>query len=174
MSNEQQAPFEVQKWVHEQQRQDANRAHERDDVAWGQANEAAIGSANLALRTLVLINGGAAVTVLTFMGSLFGKSNLTAASISQVTAPLIYFALGVAVATFAMATAYLTNYATAGIISSRTKSFSEPFITESKRSKRWRWSYLVFIVLSIIFALSSLALFNCGMISVQASISFIH
>ncbi len=76
---------EEAKWVHEQNKQDANRAHDRDTTAWHQANDAAIASATVALRTLVLINGGAAVTVLTFIGSLVGKAGVTPASLSQTT-----------------------------------------------------------------------------------------
>ena len=162
------------KWVHEQNKEDATRAHDRDIAAWHQANDAAIASATVVLRTLVLINGGAAVTVLTFIGSLIGKSSLPATSISQITAPLIYFALGVAVATLAMATAYLTNYTLAGILSSRIKSFEAPFIAESKGTKRWRKAYYTFIVSSIVLSFASLALFILGMYSVQASISFLH
>jgi hypothetical protein len=59
---------EYQRWVFELQRQDAHREHDNLNetlkVSIGSAND----SASLALRTAVLINGGAAVSVLAFRG----------------------------------------------------------------------------------------------------------
>ena len=47
----------------------ASQAHKAETEFFTQTNEASIGNANIALRTLVLINGGAALAFLTFIGN---------------------------------------------------------------------------------------------------------
>ena len=55
--------IELQKRLHEQGIQTAQRAHDRSNEFARQINEAAINAANLTLRMALLINGGAAVSV---------------------------------------------------------------------------------------------------------------
>lgn len=167
-----QQPSEYQKWVHEQKKHDAEYAHSRDDEAWHKANEATVNSGNLALRTVVLINGGAAVTVLTFIGGLVRDGKLPiGAPLAQITSPLLWFAIGVAIATVAMGFGYLANYSNAGVLSSRDRNFEAPHIVETTVTKRWRWSATVFTVLSILWAIASLSCFIWGMLSVRDAIS---
>jgi len=53
--------------------EEARRAHDRARDFELSTNEAAINSGQLAIRTAVLINGGAAVAVLAFLGGLAGQ-----------------------------------------------------------------------------------------------------
>lgn len=66
------------KWVHGLNREDAHRAHDKSEEFHSYVNKAAIEAANLSLRTLVVINGGAAIASLTFLGRrcLKGKNRL--------------------------------------------------------------------------------------------------
>src|SRR5688500_9984682 len=99
----------------------AERAHDKDDDSWHKSNDATISSATVALRTAVLINGGAAIAMLAFIGGLLRDSKLPlATTISQLTAPLIWFALGVVAATLAMGCMYLINFSNTMILTSRT------------------------------------------------------
>ena len=75
------------------------------------SNKAAIDNANHALRTLILINGGAAIAILAFLGAVISSdTNQFADDIVVVTSPIAWFAWGVALATLGMAFAYFTNY----------------------------------------------------------------
>jgi hypothetical protein len=64
------AELERQKWLHEQNQRAAERAHDTSKEVALQVNEAAISAGNLALRMSLLINGGAAAALLTFVGGL--------------------------------------------------------------------------------------------------------
>ena len=57
-------------WAFEQNRAVAEREHDRVAEFGDRVNEATINGGNLALRMVLLINGGAAVALLSFMGGL--------------------------------------------------------------------------------------------------------
>jgi hypothetical protein len=101
---------EYQKWLHELKREDAQRAHDRIDEFGKAINIAAIENANLALRYVLLINGGAAVAVLGFIGALVGRvalSGVILPKIADAASSLTWFGAGVAAAALAMGFAYL-------------------------------------------------------------------
>ncbi len=54
------------------------------------SNDAAINNANFALRTLVVINGGAAIAILAFIGSLASIAADALAVVYQLTGPLVF------------------------------------------------------------------------------------
>jgi hypothetical protein len=163
------------KWQYEQNMRAAERAHDNDEKNWHLANEAAIGIGNIALRTAVLINGGAAIAVLTFTGGLVNSGKLALGpQLTQVTAPLIWFAVGVAIATFAMGLGYVVNYSNAGIISSRDRTYISPYFKETDTTKRWRKSSTTCTILALASAAISLALFVWGMLEVRNAITLLH
>src|ERR1700682_5357755 len=67
-SQQRQPPPEMQKWFEEIRREDAQRAHDNIEEFRRSVNEAAIKTGELALRTAILINGGAAIALLGFVG----------------------------------------------------------------------------------------------------------
>ena len=78
-------------------------------------NEKAIDSSNVVMRSLLAINGGSAVALLAFMGSLAGRSEIDfSAVIVALSYPLLLLGWGVAVCVVAMIFAYFTNYTTVG------------------------------------------------------------
>ncbi len=66
-------PFAYQQWTHGMKREDAQRAFDLLGSRRDKMNKAAIKSADSTLRAGLLINGGAAVSVLAFIGSLATK-----------------------------------------------------------------------------------------------------
>lgn len=72
--------LDLQKWAHEQNTKAAERAHDKSEEFVLQVNEAAINGSNLALRMAMLINGGAAVALLTFVGGLSGEQKRAVAA----------------------------------------------------------------------------------------------
>src|SRR5262245_18476091 len=157
--------IELQKRLHEQNIQAAQRAHDRSNEFARQINEAAINAANLTLRMALLINGGAAVVLLTFVGG------LTAEQKQAVAATLDWFAWGVAAAVAGLACAYFTNHGLA--VPERSKTFADkpPYVIDGANTKRWSYFVLVFRVLAIIVRMGSGVLFLVGMLSVRAALT---
>jgi hypothetical protein len=75
---EQQA--EYAQWRAEWLRREAERIHDATNEGTQRSSEAAIAMAQLALRTSVLINGGAAIAMLAFIGGLVGRETITIGS----------------------------------------------------------------------------------------------
>ena len=95
--------------------------------------------AQTALKAAMLINGGAAVAILAFMGNIWSKGNVT----TGLTECLWFFTGGIITAAFGAGTAYLAQH---GFVLSKYKN-------EQKKAIRWRVASIVLIILSyIIFA----------------------
>jgi hypothetical protein len=171
---EQEKPFEERKWERELQieevkwkaeklREETHRAHDKSNAFHTYVNQAAMESANMALRTLVLINGGAAVAVLAFLGAVAAKDKINFSKIGDVAFTIRYFAIGVALACAGMALAYFTNYFMAGVETHKDRTYVHPFVSDNDKTKRMKRFNTVFHVFSFLCALSSLILFVVGM-----------
>lgn len=164
--------IEHQRWEYEQNRQIAERWHDRDNDIAIRINEAAINNANIALRALLIINGGAAVAILAFLGSLISSNgDKLTVELANLTAPIEWFAWGVALSPLAMAFAYFTNYCIASGIEHREKLYEHPYIKISTASKRWDMAALVFQAIAIVIAFGSLGCFLGGMYAVREAIN---
>jgi hypothetical protein len=155
---------EPQKSVHEQDARIAQEAHDRSNAFARQINDAAINGANLALRMALLINGGAAITLLTFVGDLPAEQK------RAVAATLDWFAWGVAAAMAALGFAYFTNHGLA--VQERSKAWIDqpPYLVDGPNTKRWRRFVLLFRCLAIGVGIGSLVLFVVGMLSVRSAL----
>jgi hypothetical protein len=159
------------KWVYGINREDAHRAHDNTKEFHSETNKAAIDGANLSLRTLVIINGGAAIAILTFLGGVASKEKIDFVRVGMVADTLKWFASGVALAVLAMALAYLTHYSMAGVTASQLKIWEHPYVSDSSKSARWRRINLVFHVLAMLIAFGSLGLFVVGMFSASDAVT---
>jgi hypothetical protein len=70
----------------------AERAHDRSDAMLAERQKAAIESANAAIRALLLVNGGAVVALLAFLGTL-ESSDAEAISVERFVSALSFFLL---------------------------------------------------------------------------------
>jgi hypothetical protein len=165
-----------QKWVYEQNAhatelatelnvKSAERAHDRSDEFATRANEAAIQGGNLALRMGLLINGGAAVALLTFLGTLTVDQKRSIAPI------LAWFAWGVVFASGALVAAYFTNRAVSGTERSRKWQYEEPHVKDEPHTWKWKVVYWVFFGISVILGLGSLGAFITGMLAAQDALT---
>jgi hypothetical protein len=93
-------------------------------------NKAAISGGNLVLKMVVLINGGAAVSLLRFIGSLSDKRAETAGA-------LVWFAFGVASGAAGFLFAYFTNLFTGAAAGSFTKQWEHPYVVGNAISRRY-------------------------------------
>jgi hypothetical protein len=157
--------IELQKRLHEQNAQAAQRAHDRSNEFARQINEAAINAASLTLRMALLINGGAAVALLTFVGSLPAEQK------RAVAATLDWFAWGVAAAVAGLACAYFTNHGLAVQERSKTLTDQPPYVINGVDTQRWRYFVLVLRLLAVIVGTGSVVLFLFGMLSVRDALT---
>ncbi len=152
--------------VHEE----AWRAHDRVSETIKEVNRATFTGANLTLRTFVLINGAAAVSVLAFIGGLIGQKQLSLDSGRDIASSLTWFAIGVAAAGLGMLFAYLTNYAIGAHNAKKMRTFSPPFLADTPASDRFRklarWCHIIGMLLAAV----SVILFIVGMFAVRDSI----
>jgi hypothetical protein len=169
---QQPSPFEFQKWLHEIKRQDAQRAHDRRADFVEETNRAAIENANLTLRYAVLINGGAAVAVLGFVGGLAAQGRVKLGSqLLDVGSSLTWFAAGVALATLAMGFSYFTNYSLVGHASRLQATWEHPYLNETTSSTWWKRAAICYQVLAIFAGFGSVGVFIRGMLAVKDAIT---
>lgn len=170
MSDQQQPPqppFDFQKWVHEMKRQDAQRVHDTSNQFHTYINTAAIETANLTLRMAMLINGGAAVALLSFVAG-FAPNQKRAVADS-----LVWFAWGVVAAVVGLALAYFTNYCMVGIEGSRIRKWEHPYIEDGPITHRWRMANRIFHVAAVIVGLASIVFFVVGMFQIRGAIKLL-
>ena len=84
--------LEHKKWTYEQNRAVAERAHDAQRKFTHVTNKAAIEASNHALRALILINGGAAIAMLAFIGNFVSNNQREVADICELrwTIPILF------------------------------------------------------------------------------------
>lgn len=148
----------------------AERQHDRTDAYVEKMNEAAVQGANLAMRTVLLINGGAAASMLAFIGNIIAKGDATAQTkVPSLTHSLIWFASGVGLAAAATAFAYLTNYSNTANAANQKRDYIHPFDHSTDRSTLWKNASRIFHWSALAATLISLLVFVCGVIAIAYS-----
>jgi hypothetical protein len=159
------------KWLHELKREDAHRAHDRHRELIFKLMEATFSSAQLGLRTAILVNGGAAIAVLTLVGGLVGQGRIKVDHLDRVNDTLMWFAAGIACAGLAMAGSYLANYAHSSFLGAQGLSYEHPWVVDNDRSKRWWWATFVIQIVTITIGLASVVCFIFGTTYVKHAIT---
>jgi hypothetical protein len=114
---------------------------------------------------VLLINGGAALALLTFVGGLPAEQKRALA------ATLDWFTWGVAAAVAGFACAYFTNHGLAVQERSKTWTDKPPYLIAGANTKRWSNFVLLFRFLAIVVGAGSVVLFIVGMLSVRAALT---
>jgi hypothetical protein len=163
-------PFDHEKWLHEMKREDAHRAHDRTSDFYDQLNESSIKSSVITLRACLLINGGAAVSVLAFIGGLASKELIGVSQLAPVADSLVKFAFGVVAAVAGMGLSYVVHYLTGANAISMEKVWEHPWVKPGKRTRLFAILKASTHVLAVVVALSSVVFFVCGIYSVRSAI----
>lgn len=111
----------------------------RSVISYGQA----------ALKTTILINGGAAVALLAFIGRIWGSSPSQAA-VDSLTNSIVLYSFGVLASAMGTATTYLTQYS---------------------YHSAWKKTGIAFHIASVLFVLVAFVLFGVG--SYEAYVAFV-
>lgn len=165
--------FELEQTVAQLRLEETQRAHDRDAELHRTYFEAASKSAEVAVKTSVLVNGGAAVAVLGFLGAMLGKNVVTLTQVANVSASLVWFASGVAAGVAALALIYLMNYSSAAGVRWRRRIFIAPYVEETPRSRLMRRIYTVAHIIAVLISLLSVSLFVYGVVDMRHSINHI-
>jgi hypothetical protein len=162
------SPEEKAEYVFEIRREEAIRAHDGEQDFWKQTNQAAIDSGSLAIKTAFLINGGAAVAMLTFIGGLVGQGRIGDTDLHSLSNSLMWFAAGVAFAAASTGAAYFTNFYTAASSSSKPRVWEHPYL--GKPEKKWVCLRMLFLYIAVLSGAASLGLFVAGMYKVKTAV----
>jgi hypothetical protein len=115
--------------------------------------KATIQAGQAALKSAILINGGASVAILAFIGNL-ATSEKSKALIPILSCSLAYFVFGTLVAAMASGGAYLSQAAYSKVNQEETTEATERW---KKRGKAFQYTTIIFVIASyILFGLGAL------------------
>jgi hypothetical protein len=118
-------------------RRDAERAHDQIHEQANKVNEGTVNLGQIAIRNVVLANGGAAVTVLAFIGGLASQGRVSVGQLGDIAGNLTLFAVGVTLGALSRGLSYLTNLCHVGSLFSRSLIWTPPYVEDTAISKRW-------------------------------------
>ena len=147
----------------------AMRAHDRSDQALDAAQKAALETSTIAIRAMILVNGGAVIALLAFVSAIETSKN-DAIQSSELVAPISWFALGVGSAIVTAAMAYVVNYMEVAVIASRIATWKHPYFEDGKSTAIKRRSKTIVHILAVLTAAASLACFGMGVFATTRGI----
>jgi hypothetical protein len=136
----------------------ASRVHETETGYGKAAGIAAVSTGMETVKAILLINGGACVAVLAFIGSLASQGQV----VTNLAGPLVWFAAGAVVAVISAALGYLTNLSYAAASNTKTRHFEEPFVRESEASRAHRLKAVILGWITTILAVLGIVAFIVG------------
>lgn len=149
----------------------ALRAHDLNRNVNAEMRRAAVDSANVTIRSLILVNGGAVVALLAFVGALESGDINNAIKIEALVAPIRWFAFGVGFSAVTAALAYLVNMLDSDITDSVELIWKYPYVVSKKQAKWLGWLRLGAHISALALAIAALVAFFLGIISVTEAIS---
>jgi len=153
------------------EREYAIRAHDRANADLNFANQGALNLSASTLKSLLIINGGAAIAMLGFVSSLAGGTGIESQMLALAANPITYFAFGVAAASLASGLAYIVMYLQAAYHATFKHQWEHPYVVAGKRTKLTFWITSISHVLAVVTSISSLVFFICGIVEVNELIS---
>jgi hypothetical protein len=151
-------------------REDALRVHDRSHRIREATDEAVIKAGEVAIKTVMLVNGGAAVSVLAFIGALVRQDGVTVKQVAGVSGSLLWFAGGVAVAILALALSYFANFCYVRKEASKTFIFEHPYIIDGANTRWWHNMAYASHLGAIVWCFISWAAFVVGAVVVRDAI----
>ena len=151
----------------------ALRAHEENRQMYTDARKAAIDSANVAIRALLLVNGGAVVALLAFIGAIEAGES-AAVSLEPLVEPVWFFAIGTGLSAVISTLAYHVNMFDSDIISSVQLTWQHPYVVKKPVARWLFWSRTGVLCVALLLAIGSLVFFFLGISSVTSAIQHLE
>jgi hypothetical protein len=158
----------VEKWARDHV--EAHREHDALRELKHSINESAMSYAAATVKFLLLINGGAAIAMLGFIGALLDKDKAPIGQVSDIAEGLVWFAAGVVAAALTSGFSYITNYCYAGRLSVTSRLYERPYLQNTPASLRWGQIGVGFHIASVTLAIVSLGLFGYGIWEVRNAV----
>lgn len=153
------------------EKESASRQHEVTAEVGRKARDSAVEHASQALKSVLLINGGAAIAILAFVGgALDAENKIGSEELVGLVNALAWFAWGAAAAVFAMTLSFGSLFSAARWNQEMIRTQDFPYIEETPASKRWEVLSNGFLVCATAAGLWSLISFLCGIWSIKAAI----
>jgi hypothetical protein len=149
----------------------AERGHDVENEIGVKLGEAAVRDAQEAIRAALLINGGAAIAILAFMGAMASKGGVSLIELRGIAKSLYCFTGGVATAAVTAACAYFTNSAYAEARFARDRTWEHPYLEKTSRSERFFKIGRRFHYAGLALAILSLIAFVVGVILAARAIA---
>lgn len=163
--------LEQVKHQYEINQEHAKRAHDLNRQDSAEFRKAAVESANLAIRSMVLVNGGAVVALLAFVGAIASKDFGYVPKVDDLVTPIWWFALGVGLSSILAALAYLVNMLDADITNSVNFTWKHPYVEDTSSALRLRGFRTIIHVSALIIAVATLCVFFRGILGVTDAIT---
>jgi hypothetical protein len=160
--------------AYDQNQRAAEREHEFSKEYFNRTYESAIRSGEAAVRVMLIVNGGAALSLLTFIGGLAAQGKVQLNGLSVFADCLIWFACGVVCAAVVSGFTYSAAYYGAAHAGGLQRNWKPPYVADTAQSKRWRHTATFFWRAAILMWVASVIVFVCGMISVRHAILHLH
>ena len=162
--------FERRKWLVDLNRDSAKREHDRWHELFDQANESAIKTSETALKAALIVNGGATVSILAFVGGLVGNRLVRVSDLQAVSESLSAFAAGVAVAVLAHGFAYVTHFLHAAWIDSFKLEWDIPYVRRGPTTAACELRKAAVHFLGVVSYLGSFVAFCVGVSRIKDAI----
>lgn len=163
--------FEKVKSSTEVNHEQALRAHELIHRMAAEARKAAIDTANVAVRSLILINGGAVVALLAFVSALKSGSNGSTINLEPLIAPILWFARGVGFSAITSVLAYLVNLMDSDFLAELQHTWDPPYVSQVRSGKCMGYFRNLLHFIALLLAILSLITFFCGVYGITGAIS---
>ena len=147
--------------AHKQKLELARFTHEslRDQIV--QVDEYAVRMGEGAIKASLLINGGALVALLAFLGNL-AKFDADLRNLNNLRFPMILFAAGVLSSTVGLGLSWAANFCSARALINYRMDFEFPFIHKQPKAVYYDRATSALQVLAIIFGVAPLICFAIG------------
>ena len=150
--------------------QESDRIHQLQSERSSMLLSAALENANLAIKSTMLINGGAAIAILAFIGQMNDNEDKELELVISLTRSLILFAIGAGFSTAAIIFGYFSNYSYFESSQYMSASHEYPYLQTNVSSKKWRKIAISFHTIGIFCVITSISLFIYGVYLVGHSI----
>ncbi len=162
-----QGQYDRQKLEYEQKLRAAERAHDRETKLEDMFNENADRHAQAVIRIILVLNGGAAIALLAFVGALASRSTILLLEVGGISRHISRFIFGVIASSVAAMLAYATNFAYTASARFRVNNWEWPYVAETHRSRLLLYTGWAIHLLGILCAMAGLGFFIYGAHKIQ-------
>ncbi len=161
---------DISEYREEVERDHAIRAHDRNKEEQNAFLKATLDTSVLAIRTLILVNGGAVIALLAFIGAVESSEGAKEFNSTYLVWPLSFFASGVAAGAATSLLAYIVNLKDFRIARLTKHTWEHPYVVALKKAGGEHTARGWFYGFALFFATVSLFTFIAGIVAVTFAI----